>query len=124
MNVWFRPTKLSPACFFRDPGSGLSLSECGSWRAKVVMHEQKDGGDGRVAVPAGKYAPDFEICPRCAKALGTQCKPQRVREVKPSLFSREELIPIEDMKLPRRSREDEEEDEPVFTTNWEAQVDF
>lgn len=100
MNVWFRPLKISAACFYRVADDGRAIqfatSECGGWRTKVdVRNSVADSSKG--------VAPNTEICPKCARMLGITPKPQSPVFIKPSLLSPEERIPLEDMPARRRS---------------------
>jgi len=94
MNVWFRPTRKSPSCFYRvaDEGSRVqvAISECGIWKTKVDVREALLAENG--------LAPSVEICAQCARRLSITPKPQSVVIVKPELLSAEELVPLEDVE--------------------------
>ncbi len=91
MNVWYCPTEYSPACLHsvsESPQLQQVLSACGFWKTKV---------DLRRAIPA-RGAPDFEVCPTCARLARFTPRPTTVVEVKPRLLSPEERIPLEDVR--------------------------
>lgn len=105
MDIWFHPTRTSPACHFRlgdiaPPRRGeinvrgYVFSTCGIWRRKGEFPKAKlvKYGKGDKVV-----APDSEICPKCAAILKLNPVPLKPVEVKLSSFSASDRKPIEDM---------------------------
>ncbi len=88
--VWFQPTSKSAACHYKPAyGHIVTFSTCGTWRTRLTIKDSKPHTE--------KVVPDFEICAKCAAALGLRAKPQRPVVPHFSLLSREEYTPLEDL---------------------------
>jgi len=96
--VWFHPTRVSAACAYQTMGEFKTAltSVCGMWRTLVSRR------DSFTAPPPGNS------CVKCAAKLGVFIKPSRVFEVSKKLgyFTREDLMPIEDMPNCRPNGDD------------------